>query len=57
MAQQPSRPPHLGPARPGLAWYEFDVSWILIRVLLRLGIVHSIQVARLDSALAEREAA
>jgi stearoyl-CoA desaturase (delta-9 desaturase) len=48
---------HPSSARHGLAWYEFDVSWIQIQLLRRLGIARSIQVARLDSALAEREAA
>lgn len=48
---------HPSSARHGLAWYEFDVSWIQIQLLRRLGIARSIQAARLDSALAEREAA
>lgn len=48
---------HPSSARHGLAWYEFDVSWIQIQLLRHLGIARSIQAARLDSALAEREAA
>jgi fatty-acid desaturase len=48
---------HPTSARHGLAWYEFDPSWLLIKVLKWLRIAKSIHVARLDSALTEREAA
>ena len=39
-------------ARHGLAWYEFDLTWIQIRTLQLLGIARSVRVAKLDNALA-----
>ncbi len=49
---------HPTSARHGLAWYEFDPSWITLKLLRALGIARSIRVARVDSVLAaEREAA
>jgi stearoyl-CoA desaturase (delta-9 desaturase) len=48
---------HPTSARHGLAWYEFDPSWIQINILKRMGLAKAIHAARLDSALAEREAA
>ena len=48
---------HPTSARHGLAWYEFDPSWIQIKILRFLGIAKSVHVAKVDSALAEREAA
>jgi stearoyl-CoA desaturase (delta-9 desaturase) len=48
---------HPTSARHGLAWYEFDPSWIQIKILKFLGIATSIQVASVDSALPERKAA
>src|SRR6185295_10165083 len=48
---------HPTSARHGLAWYEFDPSWIQIQVLKRFGIAKSIRVATLKSALTDREAA
>ena len=45
-------------ARHGLAWYEFDPSWLLIKVLKVFGIARSIKVANVDSLLvSDREAA
>jgi stearoyl-CoA desaturase (delta-9 desaturase) len=44
-------------ARHGLAWYEFDPSWLQIKLLKSLGIAKSIQVASVKSVFAEREAA
>lgn len=44
-------------ARHGLAWYEFDPSWIQIRLLKFFGVARSIQVARINTVLVEREAA
>ncbi len=43
--------------RHGLAWYEIDHSWILVNILKRIGLVSDLKVAKLDSRLAEREAA
>ena len=48
---------HPTSARHGLAWYEFDPSWILIKILKALGIAKSIHVAKVTSGMAEREAA
>jgi stearoyl-CoA desaturase (Delta-9 desaturase) len=48
---------HPTSARHGLAWYEFDLSWIQIKILKFFGIAKRIQVARVDSAIREREAA
>jgi len=48
---------HPTSARHGLAWYEFDPSWILIKVLKSLGVAKSIHVATVDTRLVEREAA
>ena len=43
--------------RHGLAWYEIDHSWILSNVLKSVGLIWDLQVARLDTNLAEQEAA
>jgi stearoyl-CoA desaturase (delta-9 desaturase) len=48
---------HPTSARHGLAWYEFDPSWIQIKVLKFLGIAKSVRIAKVSSALVEREAA
>jgi stearoyl-CoA desaturase (delta-9 desaturase) len=48
---------HPTSARHGLAWYEFDPSWISLKVLKLLGIAKSIKVAKVTSSYAEREAA
>jgi stearoyl-CoA desaturase (delta-9 desaturase) len=40
-----------------LAWYEFDPSWIQIKLLKFLGIARSVRVAKVTTALVEREAA
>ena len=48
---------HPTSARHGLAWYEFDLSWIQIRILKSLGIAKSVRVAKINSTLTEREAA
>lgn len=44
-------------ARHGLAWYEFDLSWIQIRILKFFGLAKRIRVAQLNNSAAEREAA
>ena len=41
---------HPTSARHGLAWYEFDLTWIQIRTLQLLGIARSVRVASVDSA-------
>jgi len=48
---------HPTSARHGLAWWEFDPSWLSIRVLRLLGIAKGVQVASVHSRLADREAA
>jgi fatty-acid desaturase len=48
---------HPTSARHGLAWYEFDPSWILIKTLRYLGIAKAVQVAKTTTKLIEREAA
>ncbi len=48
---------HPTSARHGLAWYEFDISWISLKLLRALGIAKAIKVASVKSVLAEREAA
>ncbi len=48
---------HPTSARHGLAWYEFDPSWILLKILKRLGVAKSIHVAKIDSALTNQKAA
>ena len=48
---------HPTSARHGLTWYEFDPSWITIKLLRWVGIARSVQVARVGSPLTEQEAA
>jgi stearoyl-CoA desaturase (delta-9 desaturase) len=48
---------HPTSARHGLAWYEFDPSWLLLRVLGTFGIAKSIQVAKIDRELPVQKAA
>jgi fatty-acid desaturase len=48
---------HPTSARHGLAWYEFDISWITLTVLKSLGIAKQVRVVKIDEVLAEREAA
>ena len=48
---------HPTSARHGLAWYEFDPSWISLKVLKFFGIAKAIKVAKVNSVYAEREAA
>ena len=48
---------HPTSARHGLAWWEFDISWITLKLLRRLGIVSKVQVATVKSRILEKEAA
>jgi fatty-acid desaturase len=48
---------HPTSARHGLAWYEFDPSWLLLRVMKFCGIAWGVKVARVESPLVQREAA
>jgi stearoyl-CoA desaturase (delta-9 desaturase) len=48
---------HPTSARHGLAWYEFDPSWLLVKALRFFGLAKAVHVASVDSGIAEREAA
>src|SRR5579872_4283317 len=48
---------HPTSARHGLAWYEFDLSWITLTILKFFHIARAVRVAKVNSGLAEREAA
>ncbi len=48
---------HPTSARHGLAWYEFDISWITLKMLKAIGVAKQVRVAKIDAVLAEREAA
>src|SRR5262252_2725173 len=44
-------------SRHGLAWYEFDPTWLLLRGLRAVGLVWNVQVARISQAAEEEVAA
>jgi fatty-acid desaturase len=44
---------HPTSARHGLAWYEFDISWISLKILSAMGLVKQVRVAKVDEALRE----
>ena len=44
-------------ARHGLAWYEFDISWITLKALRAIGLVRDLKVARIRQPLPAEEAA
>ena len=44
---------HPTSARHGLAWYEFDVTWLELKVLQALGLVWDVKVARISQAAEE----
>jgi stearoyl-CoA desaturase (delta-9 desaturase) len=49
---------HPASARHGLAWYEFDPSWLQIKLLRAMGIAKAIRVASIGTPHAvEQEAA
>ena len=48
---------HPTSARHGLAWWEIDLSWMQLRVLKALGIAKAVQVAKIPTTDAERQAA
>jgi hypothetical protein len=43
--------------RHGLAWCEFDLSWIQIKIFMFFRIAKSVRLAKINTALVEREAA
>jgi stearoyl-CoA desaturase (delta-9 desaturase) len=48
---------HPTSARHGLAWYEFDPSWILLKAMRFFGLASGVKVAKIESPQVEREAA
>jgi stearoyl-CoA desaturase (delta-9 desaturase) len=48
---------HPTSARHGLAWYEFDPSWILLKVLKFFGIAKSVYAAKVTTPLVKQKAA
>ena len=48
---------HPTSARHGLAWYEFDISWLTLKVLRAVGIAKAIRVAKVDAVFTEEKAA
>ncbi len=48
---------HPTSARHGLAWWEFDISWLTLKLLRALRIVTKVQVAKVKSPILEKEAA
>ena len=48
---------HPTSARHGLTWYEVDFSWIVIKTLKMFGLAKAVRVAKVSSAVVEREAA
>jgi len=44
-------------ARHGLAWYEFDISWITLKIFNAMGIVSDLKVAKVREPLPIEEAA
>lgn len=48
---------HPTSARHGLAWYELDQSWLLIKALKFFGLAKNVRVASVNSGLAEEKAA
>ena len=48
---------HPTSARHGLAWWEFDPSWLTLKLLRFFGIARAVQVAGVNSRLVNREAA
>ncbi|MGC2661086.1 MAG: fatty acid desaturase [Bryobacteraceae bacterium] len=48
---------HPTSARHGLAWYEFDPSWITLKLMELVGLAKGVKVAKLDTVDSERRAA
>ncbi|HEX5475074.1 MAG TPA: fatty acid desaturase [Vicinamibacterales bacterium] len=44
-------------ARHGLVWYEFDITWITLRLLAAIGVVRDVKVAKIRGAVREEAAA
>ncbi len=48
---------HPRSAKHGLAWYEFDLNWVIIRGMQLVGLASDIKLTKLDESAAERGAA
>ncbi len=48
---------HPASARHGLAWYEFDITWLELKLLQKIGLVWDVRVARLSQSPEEEIAA
>jgi fatty-acid desaturase len=48
---------HPTSARHGLAWYEFDPSWLLVKALRFFGVAKAVHAASVDTGIGEREEA
>jgi fatty-acid desaturase len=48
---------HPTSARHGLAWYEFDPSWLLVKLMRKLGVAKGVQTARLPEQIEEKAVA
>jgi stearoyl-CoA desaturase (delta-9 desaturase) len=48
---------HQTSARHGLAWYEFDISWITLKLMKALGLAWGVRVAKVESHRLEQKAA
>ncbi len=47
---------HPTSARHGLAWWEFDISWITMKLLRAIGLIKHVRVAKIDRALLRKAA-
>ena len=47
---------HPTSARHGLAWYEFDPSWLLIKLMRKLGLAKGVHTAHLPEQQIEEKA-
>jgi fatty-acid desaturase len=48
---------HPTSARHGLAWWEFDISWITMKLLRAVGLIKHVRVVKLDQTELKRKAA
>jgi fatty-acid desaturase len=48
---------HPTSARHGLAWYEFDISWITLKMMRAVGLAKDVRVAKINAAVVEEKAA
>jgi stearoyl-CoA desaturase (Delta-9 desaturase) len=48
---------HPTSARHGLAWWEFDITWITMKILRAIGLIKHVRVAKVDRATLQRRAA